>query len=198
MGFYPLSLTCTVDGLDHLVSDEAAAAGITAGQGTCMALCGHTVHIAPLVCSAGRPCPHCALHMGLLHHRPSRRAHHNRPKRLFGHQSTWSTRRTLRDGDHHDQPSKPISEQIPVNTPQTGVTKTDALSLPTTSSPPERADTREPDPRQQRRPDLEHKFIVSGTVDITPASPQRTRSHTAGWIRALRTIPTSTSQLPNP
>lgn len=55
-------LTCTIDGLAHLVSDDAAAAGVAARRGTYAAVCGHTVHAAALVCSAGRPCPRCAVH----------------------------------------------------------------------------------------------------------------------------------------
>lgn len=60
MAFHASSLTCTLDGLAHLVSDEAAAAGIVARQGTYTALCGHTVHAAALASSLGRPCPLCA------------------------------------------------------------------------------------------------------------------------------------------
>jgi len=52
-------LTCTLDGLAHVVSDDAAVAGIAAGRGTYTALCGHTVHAAAMICSAGRPCPRC-------------------------------------------------------------------------------------------------------------------------------------------
>ena len=37
------SLTCTADGLDHLVSADAAAQGIAARQGTYTAMCGHLV-----------------------------------------------------------------------------------------------------------------------------------------------------------
>ncbi len=54
------SFTCTVDGLDHLVSDDAAARGIAARQGTYTAMCGHVVYVAALVTSAGPLCPHCA------------------------------------------------------------------------------------------------------------------------------------------
>lgn len=59
MAFHASSLTCTVDGLAHLVSDEAAAAGVVARRGTYIALCGHTVHAAALASSLGRPCPLC-------------------------------------------------------------------------------------------------------------------------------------------
>lgn len=59
MVFHASSLTCTVDGLAHLVSDDAAAEGVAAGRGTYIALCGHKVHAAAMVCAAGRPCPRC-------------------------------------------------------------------------------------------------------------------------------------------
>jgi hypothetical protein len=65
-GFHALPLTCTIDGLAHLVSDDAAAAGVAAGRGTYTALCGHTVHAAALVSSAGRPCARCGLHLDAL------------------------------------------------------------------------------------------------------------------------------------
>src|SRR5579884_1072332 len=54
------SFTCTVDGLDHLVSDDAAARGIAARQGTYAAMCGHVVYVAALVTCAGPLCPRCA------------------------------------------------------------------------------------------------------------------------------------------
>lgn len=55
--------TCAVDGLAHVVSDEAAAAGIASRSGTYIALCGHTVHATALVCDTGRPCPRCTLQL---------------------------------------------------------------------------------------------------------------------------------------
>jgi hypothetical protein len=54
------SFTCTVDGLDHLVSDDAAVRGIAARQGTYTAMCGHVVYVAALVSCAGPLCPRCA------------------------------------------------------------------------------------------------------------------------------------------
>ena len=53
------SFTCTMDGLDHLVSDDAAMLGIAARQGTYTAMCGHLVYVAALVSSAGPLCPRC-------------------------------------------------------------------------------------------------------------------------------------------
>jgi hypothetical protein len=54
------SFTCTVDGLDHLVSDDAAALGIAARQGTYSAMCGHRIYVAALASCAGPLCPCCA------------------------------------------------------------------------------------------------------------------------------------------
>jgi len=53
------SFTCTIDGLDHLVSDDAARLGIAARRGTYTAMCGHLVYVAALVSSAGPLCPRC-------------------------------------------------------------------------------------------------------------------------------------------
>lgn len=85
-----LSLTCTVDGLAHLVSDAAATAGVAARKGTYAALCGHTVHAAAMVCSAGQPCPRCALHVTPLGagEPRRRRARPFRLRRLLGRDST--------------------------------------------------------------------------------------------------------------
>lgn len=86
MGSYTSSLTCTVDGLAHLVSDDAAAAGIVAGRGIYMALCGHTVHAAAMVSAIGRPCPRCALHAQvLLEPRNRVGGRRTRLRRLLGH-----------------------------------------------------------------------------------------------------------------
>lgn len=85
MESYTSSLTCTVDGLAHLVSDDAAAAGIAAGRGIYMALCGHTVHAAAMVSAIGRECPRCVLHVEAVRE-PARRAGGGRARlrRLFG------------------------------------------------------------------------------------------------------------------
>ncbi|MGH3797439.1 MAG: hypothetical protein ACRDSP_21430 [Pseudonocardiaceae bacterium] len=79
------SLTCTVDGQAHLVSDDAAAAGILAGQGIYTALCGHLVHVAAMASSAGPQCPRCTVLAGVVGesagHEPARRRR-DRPTRL--------------------------------------------------------------------------------------------------------------------
>jgi hypothetical protein len=54
------SFTCAVDGLDHAVSDDAAASGLAARQGIYTAVCGHQVHVSALASSAGPACPRCA------------------------------------------------------------------------------------------------------------------------------------------
>ena len=95
-GFHALPLTCTIDGLAHLVSDDDAAAGVAAGRGTYRALCGHTVHAAALVSSAGRPCVRCGVRFDALraetgietsHRRTRRRGDGGRSRRgrLLGH-----------------------------------------------------------------------------------------------------------------
>ena len=54
-------MTCAVDGLAHLVSDDALAAGLTASRGFYAARCGHQVAAAPLISPPGPRCPRCVL-----------------------------------------------------------------------------------------------------------------------------------------
>lgn len=58
------TMTCAVDGRDHLVSDQAAQAGLAAGQGQYTAVCGHLAVAAALVVPPGPTCLDCetALH----------------------------------------------------------------------------------------------------------------------------------------
>ncbi|MDP8932412.1 MAG: hypothetical protein M3O70_28655 [Actinomycetota bacterium] len=58
-GGYVSPLTCSVDGLAHLVSEDALAAGLSAASGLYVARCGHQVAAAPLVSPPGPPCPRC-------------------------------------------------------------------------------------------------------------------------------------------
>ncbi|MGH3904114.1 MAG: hypothetical protein ACRDTE_07995 [Pseudonocardiaceae bacterium] len=60
----PVAVTSTVDGRDHLISDQATAAGLVAGDGRYRAMCGHRVVAAPLVVPPGPTCLDCetALH----------------------------------------------------------------------------------------------------------------------------------------
>ncbi|MBV9058088.1 MAG: hypothetical protein JOZ09_02875 [Pseudonocardiales bacterium] len=84
------SFTCTVDGLDHAVSAEAAASGLAARQGIYTAVCGHQVHVTALASTAGPSCPRCAQ---LLNHiRPPTA---NPPHHRHRHRRTW-LRRLLR------------------------------------------------------------------------------------------------------
>jgi hypothetical protein len=84
------SLTCTVDGLDHLVSADAAAQGIAARQGTYTAMCGHLIYVAALVSSAGPLCSRCAQSVtqvgAAVAGQPCRRGQRKRAglRRLFG------------------------------------------------------------------------------------------------------------------
>lgn len=57
-------MTCAADGRNHLVSDDATAAGLTAGHGKYEAVCGHVVTVAPMVAPPGPTCLDCetALH----------------------------------------------------------------------------------------------------------------------------------------
>ena len=54
-------LTCQLDGLVHLVSDEAAHAGRLAQRGTYRAACGVLVRAAPLIVPPGRACLTCEM-----------------------------------------------------------------------------------------------------------------------------------------
>jgi len=58
------TMTCAVDGRDHLVSAQATEVGSAAGQGRYLALCGHPAVAAALVVPPGPTCRDCetALH----------------------------------------------------------------------------------------------------------------------------------------
>lgn len=60
----PVTVTSTADGRDHLLSEQATAAGSAPGHGRHLALCGHLVTAAPLVVPPGPTCWDCetALH----------------------------------------------------------------------------------------------------------------------------------------
>ncbi|MGH3905857.1 MAG: hypothetical protein ACRDTE_17000 [Pseudonocardiaceae bacterium] len=60
----PATMTSTTDGRDHLVSEHATEAGLTAGDGRYHAICGRLVVAAPLVVAPGPTCLDCetALH----------------------------------------------------------------------------------------------------------------------------------------
>ena len=56
---WEVAVTCAQDGRDHLVSDEAMAAGLSGHAGRYVALCGHRVSAAVLACPPGPPCSRC-------------------------------------------------------------------------------------------------------------------------------------------
>ncbi|MPZ64871.1 MAG: hypothetical protein GEU83_04940 [Pseudonocardiaceae bacterium] len=70
---YASPVTCTVDGLAHLVNDAALAA---ANRGTYTAMCGHSVVAAPMVSPIGRPCERCAAQSGAPQRPVSGRGRH--------------------------------------------------------------------------------------------------------------------------
>jgi len=58
------TMTCALDGRDHLISDQATQAGLAAGRGHYLAICGHLTVAAALAVPAGPTCWDCetALH----------------------------------------------------------------------------------------------------------------------------------------
>lgn len=60
----PTTMTSTLDGRDHLLSQQATTAGLAAGHGEYTALCGRRVVAAALVTPPGPTCLDCetALH----------------------------------------------------------------------------------------------------------------------------------------
>lgn len=71
-GLYVSPVTCTVDGLAHLVTDAALAAH----RGTYIAICGHSVVAAPMVCPVGRSCERCAAQIEAAQRSVSARGRH--------------------------------------------------------------------------------------------------------------------------
>lgn len=60
----PATMTSSTDGRDHLISEQAMAAGLVASEGEYVAICGRVVMVAPLVVPPGPTCLDCetALH----------------------------------------------------------------------------------------------------------------------------------------
>lgn len=60
----PATMTSSADGGDHLISEQATAAGLVASHGEYVAICGRVVVAAPLVVPPGPTCLDCetALH----------------------------------------------------------------------------------------------------------------------------------------
>jgi hypothetical protein len=55
-----MRVTSQTDGRAHRVTDDAFADGLTRGEGTFHALCGHRVLAVPMICEDGPECPGCA------------------------------------------------------------------------------------------------------------------------------------------
>ncbi len=51
--------TCDLDRMDHAISDDDMAVGLSMGAGRYAAVCGSTVCAASLMCPPGRRCPSC-------------------------------------------------------------------------------------------------------------------------------------------
>ncbi|MGH4018816.1 MAG: hypothetical protein ACRDT0_06160 [Pseudonocardiaceae bacterium] len=71
----PATMTSTADGRDHLISEHATTAGLGAGHGEYVALCGHLAVAAPLMIPPGPTCFDCetALHRITTASAPTRR-----------------------------------------------------------------------------------------------------------------------------
>lgn len=97
-GFHASPLTCAVDGLSHVVTDDAAAVGIASRTGTYTALCGHQVHAAALICATGSPCPRCALEVeeqrGTIPEQGAGKGGWFRLRRLLGRRSSSAAGRS--------------------------------------------------------------------------------------------------------
>jgi len=85
------TMTCAVDGRNHLVSDQATQAGLMSGQGRYTAACGHLTVAAALVVPPGPTCRDCetALHRITITGPTS----HRRPG-LLARLLRWSFQRT--------------------------------------------------------------------------------------------------------
>lgn len=95
-----VSVTCTDDGRDHLVADEAMAAG-NAGAGRFWALCGHRVWPALLICPPGPPCPGCVAVARAYANAPSSRDRRQRRSGARGRPGVVSRlRRAARNQGH--------------------------------------------------------------------------------------------------
>ena len=66
-------ITCAVDGRDHLINEQATAAGLSAGHGEYVAACGHLVVAVPMVNPPGPSCAVCETAVrGIVHARDRR------------------------------------------------------------------------------------------------------------------------------
>jgi hypothetical protein len=86
----PITMACTVDGRDHLVSDQATTAGLLAGRGHYIALCGRVVVAESLVTPPRPSCLNCETAL----HRVS--TNHPAPFRRRRDAVMWPWRRRIR------------------------------------------------------------------------------------------------------
>jgi hypothetical protein len=63
--------TCGIEKIDHAISEDDMATGISAGSGRYAALCGATVCVASMTCPPGRRCSSCEAAVVLLVERDS-------------------------------------------------------------------------------------------------------------------------------
>lgn len=87
--------TCGFESIDHAISEDDIATGISAGSGRYVALCGATVCVASMVCPPGRRCSTCEAAVVLLIERDS-------PSRDTGFLSQLFGRQLFGRGRHRD------------------------------------------------------------------------------------------------
>jgi hypothetical protein len=63
--------TCGLQNMDHAISEDDVATGISLGSGQYSAICGATVSVASMVCPPGRRCPSCVAAVLLIFERDS-------------------------------------------------------------------------------------------------------------------------------
>lgn len=56
--------------IDHAISDDNMATGISVGAGRYVALCGETVCVGSMICPPGRRCPSCEAAVLRIEHDP--------------------------------------------------------------------------------------------------------------------------------
>jgi hypothetical protein len=86
-----VSVRSTTDDLDHAISDEAVAAGVEAGEGQYLAVCGDVITPGALTALPGRTCP-ARLH---LVHQFGRTPDPNEAVRTGRHRRPGQARRWL-------------------------------------------------------------------------------------------------------
>ena len=110
--FRTLSFTCTLDGLDHFVGDDAPSK-----SGAHTALCGHPIQVVALVSPPGPACPRCtqlvtALRAASSNIRPFNQRRDGRLRRLLDYLQTLTLPKL--DGHPRRRPT-----DLTLTTPQT-------------------------------------------------------------------------------